>query len=59
MTTISMNATSCIPEKKKIPHRLRIQNHFRKSSGVLIVTMTLHSLFIYGINLHIYFNSKT
>jgi len=42
MTTISINATSytCIPEKIS-PHRLRIQNHFRKSSGVLIATVTL------------------
>jgi len=34
MTTISINATSCIPEKNLL-HRLRILNHFRKSSGVL------------------------
>jgi len=57
MTTISINATSCIPEKS--PHRLRIQNPFRKSSGILIATMTLHSSLMYSRNLHIYFNSKT
>jgi len=57
MTTISSNGTSCIPEKS--PQRLRIQNHFRKSSRVLIATMTLHSSLIYSRNLHIYFNSKT
>jgi len=52
MTTISING-------KKSPHRLRIQNHFRKSSGVLIATKTLYSSLMYYINLHIHFNSKT
>jgi len=41
MTTISINATSCIPEKKY--QRLRTQNHFRKSSAVLVATITQHS----------------
>jgi len=58
MTTISIKATKCIPGGKKSPHRLRIQNHFRKSSGVLIATMTLHSSLIYSINLHFYFNQR-
>jgi len=57
MTTISINATSCFPEKSA--HRLRIHKQFRKSSGALIATMTLHSSLIYSINLNIYFNSKT
>jgi len=54
MTTISIRAF-----RKKSPHRLQIQNHFRKSSGVPIATMTLHSSLIYIINLYLYFNSKT
>jgi len=55
MTTIS---TSCIPEtiSSACPDP---EPFFRKSYGVLIATMTLHSSLIYSVNLHIYFNSKT
>jgi len=56
MTTIYINAILCIPEQ--FPHRLRIQNHYRKSSGVLTATMTYSSL-ICSINFRIHFNSKT
>jgi len=32
--------------RKKSLHRLWIEKHFRKSSGVIIATMTLHSSLI-------------
>jgi len=58
MTTISINATTCI-RGKKYPHHLRIQNHFIKSSGVFIATVILYYSLIYSIILLFYFNSKT